>query len=272
MNMRGTNLTVLLVQQTAIMLVTAVLALWVEYGIVAVAAMQQFIAVTISPENVSLVAPQEHWVECSCTVGVYGSGALVAGILGLVFIGLFTLYAPAAPWIRVFFMVLGCQLTLRLLAGVGASIVGQEGLFVSMRWLYWPGSLQTMVAIIGGIALFALGFIIRKKWFIALAYTEDYLKKRHVVRDAVLLGLMPAWISIGVLWWLLGFDRVEGLQLAVYALGWLLLFIPIAGAGHALSADAFLFPDEEDGPPYRFHLWLIVVVVMVAAALWWALL
>lgn len=271
MNMRGTNLTVLMVQQTGIMLCTAVLALWVEYGIVALAAMQQFIAVAISPTNVSLIAPLEHWVECSCRVGVYGSGAMVAGVFGLALIGLFNYYAPATPWIRVVFMVLGCQLALRLLAGVGASIVGQEGLYVSMRWLYWPGSLQTMIAVIGGIALFVLGFIIRKKWFIALAYTEDYLKKRRVVRDALLLGLLPAWISLGLLWWMLRFNREEGLQLAIYALGWLLLFIPIAGAGNTLSADAFLFPDEDDGPPYRFHLWLLVVVVMAVAALWWAL-
>lgn len=269
--LRGTSLVGLLLQQTALLGFTFLLAMWVEYGVIGLLAAQQGIAVTYLPEYISLIAEQSLWVDCSCTVGIYLSGPLVAFALGMVILGLFRYYGEGPAWLRMLGILLGLQLVFRLLVGFGAGIVAEEGLWYSMAWLYWPKPLQILVASMGGLGIVLLGFIFRKRWYTALAYTQPYLKKRQSFRDTLVLGVLPAVMAGVPFLFLYGWQKYEWYQLGLFAAGWLLFFLPVALAQRSLESDGFLLPDEDEDPPYRFHWWLVLFAVVGAALLWWML-
>lgn len=258
-------------QQWALVLVTGLLALWLERVVTIALAVQQGIDYTHTLSVLLLSAPQEVWVDCSCVVGIYLAGPLVCLVLGALLLGLYPLYATAPPWIRQLGLLFGIQLMVRFLGGWAAGIAADEGLYYAMAWLYWPSALQNTIAFLGGVGAFVLGYTIRTRLFLGLAYTEAYLAQRKVTLDALRYYVLPLLLALLlelVVYWP---DRHDIYQVGFYGLTFLLVLAPALWGQRHMEAQGFLLPDEEDEIPYRFHWWLAVSAALVAALLWWML-
>lgn len=259
-------------QQGLLLLATGFMALWIERLVTVALAVQQGIDVTHTLSVLILTAPQEVWVDCSCVVGIYLAGPLVCLVLGALLLGLYPLYATAPPWIRQVGVLLGIHLMVRFLGGWAAGIVAEEGLYYAMAWLYWPAALQNTVAFLGGAAAFVLGYAIRTRLFLALAYTEEYLAKKRVTLDALVYYVLPLLFLLPLevaLYWP---DRYDIFQVGFYGLTFLLVLAPALWGQRHMEAQGFLLPDEEDELPYRFHPAIAGGAGLVAVLLAWALL